>query len=294
METLEPDITDLSEQCVEGISDSPIDFMANIGNVIPINVMTRLIGFRDGNAQELFEAAVDSTAMLGATLTRVELEDHIVRTMEIETWIGEQLIRAVGEPNDEILGAVARGVESGVFTHQEGSVVLHTLLSAGGESTTSLLGNAVRILAERPALQSLLRSTPELIPFFIEEALRLESPFRFLLRTTIHDTYLGGVAIPKDATVLLLWGAANRDAATFDNADDIVLDRKVPRRHVAFGRGIHHCVGAPLARLEARIVLTSFLKQTASFTLDPDDPPRWVQSLMIRRHDRLAIRVMRS
>jgi cytochrome P450 len=294
METLEPDITDLSEQCVEGISDSAIDFMANIGNVIPINVMTRLIGFRDGNAQELFEAAVDSTAMLGATLTRVELEDHIVRTMEIETWIGEQLIRAVGEPNDEILGAVARGVESGVFTHQEGSVVLHTLLSAGGESTTSLLGNSVRILAERPALQSLLRSTPELIPFFIEEALRLESPFRFLLRTTIHDTYLGGVAIPKDATVLLLWGAANRDAATFDNADDIVLDRKVPRRHVAFGRGIHHCVGAPLARLEARIVLTSFLKQTASFTLDPDDPPRWVQSLMIRRHDRLAIRVTRS
>jgi cytochrome P450 len=232
--------------------------------------------------------------MLGATLTRVEVEDHIVRTLEIESWIGEQLDGTVGEPNDEILGAVARGVESGVFTHQEGSVVLHTLLSAGGESTTSLLGNAVRILAERPALQGLLRSAPELIPAFIEEALRLESPFRFLLRTTIRDTNLGGVAIPKDATVLLLWGAANRDSATFDNADDIILDRRVPRRHVAFGRGIHHCVGAPLARLEARIVLTSFLKQTEAFTLDPDDPPRWVQSLMIRRHDRLAIRVTRS
>jgi cytochrome P450 len=294
METLEPDITDLTERCVEGISDSAIDFMADIGNVVPINVMTRLIGFRDGNAQELFEAAVDSTSMLGATLTRVELEDHIVRTLEIESWIGEQLDGTVGEPNDEILGAVARGVESGVFTHQEGSVVLHTLLSAGGESTTSLLGNAVRILAERPALQSLLRSAPELIPAFIEEALRLESPFRFLLRTTIRDTNLGGGAIPKDATVLLLWGAANRDSATFDNADDIILDRRVPRRHVAFGRGIHHCVGAPLARLEARIVLTSFLKQTEAFTLDPDDPPRWVQSLMIRRHDRLAIRVTRS
>jgi len=294
METLEPDISGLTERCVEGISDSAIDFMADIGNVIPINVMTRLIGFRDGNAQELFEAAVDSTSMLGATLTRVEVEDHIVRTLEIESWIGEQLDGTVGEPNDEILGAVARGVESGVFTHQEGSVVLHTLLSAGGESTTSLLGNAVRILAERPALQGLLRSAPELIPAFIEEALRLESPFRFLLRTTIRDTNLGGVAIPKDATVLLLWGAANRDSATFDNADDIILDRRVPRRHVAFGRGIHHCVGAPLARLEARIVLTSFLKQTEAFTLDPDDPPRWVQSLMIRRHDRLAIRVTRS
>jgi cytochrome P450 family 144 len=292
METLEPDIIDLTERCVGGISDST-DFMAEIGNVIPINVMTRLIGFRDGNAHELFEAAVDSTSMLSATLTRVELEDHILRTMEIEIWIGEQLNGAVGDPNDEILGAVARGVERGVFTHQEGSVVLHTLLSAGGESTTSLLGNAVRILAERPDLQSRLRSAPELIAAFIEEALRLESPFRFLLRTTLHDTNLGGVAIPEDATVLLLWGAANRDSATFDDADDVVLDRKVPRRHVAFGRGIHHCVGAPLARLEARVVLTSFLKQTEVFTLDPEDPPRWVQSLMIRRHDCLPVKVTR-
>jgi cytochrome P450 len=294
MKALEPDIAELTEHCVGGISDSSIDFMADIGNVIPINVMTRLIGFRDGNAQELFEAAVDSTSMLASTLTRIQLEDHIVRTLDIEAWIGEQLEAAVGDPNDEILGAVARGVDSGVFTHQEGTVVLHTLLSAGGESTTSLLGNAVRILAERPSLQSHLRGAPELIPAFIEEVLRLESPFRFLLRTTAHDTTLEGVAIPEDATILLLWGAANRDSATFDNADDIVLDRKVPRRHVAFGRGIHHCVGAPLARLEARIVLASFLEQTEAFTLDPDDPPRWVQSLMIRRHDRLRIKVARS
>jgi cytochrome P450 len=91
-----------------------------------------------------------------------------------------------------------------------------------------------------------------------------------------------------------MWGAANRDPATFENADDIVLDRKVPRRHVAFGRGIHHCVGAPLARLETRIVLSSFLARTEIFRLDAQDPPRWVQSLMIRRHDYLAIEVTMS
>jgi len=291
METLKPEITEITAKCIGNVSDGRIDFMGAIGNVIAINIMTRLIGFRDARAQELFEAAVDSTSMLGATLTRVELEQHIVRTLEIEAWIGEQLKGAVDDPNDEILGAVARGIASGVFTHEEGSVVLHTLLSAGGESTTSLLGNAVRILAERQELQSLLRSSPELIPAFIEEVLRLESPFRFLLRTTEHDTILGGVAIPEDATVLLLWGAANRDPTMFENAEDIVLDRRVPRRHIAFGRGIHHCVGAPLARLEARVVLTSFLEKTEAFALDPDDPPRWVQSLMIRRHDTLALKV---
>lgn len=294
METLEPEITEITAKCIGSLSDGRIDFMAAIGNVIPINIMTRLIGFRDAHAQELFEAAVDSTSMLGSILTQGELEQHIVRTLEIEAWIAEQVKGAVDDPNDEILGAVARGIASGVFTHQEGTVVLHTLLSAGGESTTSLIGNAVRILAERPELQDLLRNSPELIPAFTEEVLRLESPFRFLLRTTEHDTTLGGVAIPQDASVLLMWGAANRDPATFENADDIVLDRKVPRRHVAFGRGIHHCVGAPLARLETRIVLSSFLARTEAFQLDPQDPPLWVQSLMIRRHNHLALEVTMS
>jgi cytochrome P450 len=98
------------------------------------------------------------------------------------------------------------------------------------------------------------------------------------------------VDILAGATVLLLWGSANRDA-TFENADEIVLNRKVPRRHVAFGRGIHHCVGAALARLEARVVLTALLEHTSAVRLDPEDPPKWVSSLMVRRHDRLAVQM---
>ena len=205
----------------------------------------RLIGFRNAGRQDLFDAAVDSTSMLGATLSRAELDQRILRTLEIETWIGEQLSEEVENPGDDILGAVAHGVSDGVLTHQEGCVVLHTLLSAGGESTTSLIGNAVRILAERQDLQDLLRRSPTLIPAFVEEVLRLESPFRFLLRTASRDSRLAGVDIPRESTVLLLWGAANRERATFQSPDDIVLDRKVPRRHVAFGRGIDHCVGDP-------------------------------------------------
>ena len=172
--------------------------------------MTRLIGFRNAGRQDLFDAAVDSTSMLGATLSRAELDQRILRTLEIETWIGEQLSEEVENPGDDILGAVAHGVSDGVLTHQEGCVVLHTLLSAGGESTTSLIGNAVRILAERQDLQDILRRSPTLIPAFVEEVLRLESPFRFLLRTASRDSTLAGVDIPSESTVLLLWGAANR------------------------------------------------------------------------------------
>jgi cytochrome P450 len=179
-----------------------------------------------------------------------------------------------------------------VFGEHEALTILHTLLSAGGESTTSLLGNAVRLLVEHQDLQEHLRQNAELIPTFVEEALRLEPPFRYHMRFATRDTTLGGVDIPAGATVLLLWGAANRDTAEFERPDEIDLQRRVPRHHVAFGRGLHHCVGAPLARVEARSVLTVLLERTSSITLAPEQAPRWVNSLMVRRHDRLPLRLV--
>jgi cytochrome P450 len=88
---------------------------------------------------------------------------------------------------------------------------------------------------------------------------------------------------------LMMWGAANRDAAAFKQPDEIVLDR--PRRHATFGRGIHNCVGAPLARLEARTVLAVLLESTSNITLDPDQPPKWVNSLLVRRHEHLPVQL---
>jgi cytochrome P450 family 144 len=171
----------------------------------------------------------------------------------------------------------------------EVTTILHTLLSAGGESTTSLLGNAVRMLAENPALQKQLRAQPEHVDVFVEEALRLESPFRQMLRSVPRDTTLSGVDIPAGSTVLLLFAAGNRDPAQFDNPDSVDLTRGSPKRHLAFGHGIHFCVGAALARIEARAVLTALLEQTGEFGLDPDRVPQWVDSLLVRRHHQLPI-----
>ena len=292
MAMLEADIVDIAEECVSQALDAmSVDFMAAIGNVVPITMIDRLIGFHDSELDQLLGAAFDSTAMLGSTLTYEELIALIGRSGEIQGWVADQLSAAMGDPAEDLLGAVARGVRDGAFTEYEAVVILHTLLSAGGESTTSLLGNAVRILAEHGDLQDHLRQNPELIPMFVEEALRLEPPFRYHMRFVPETTSLGGVEIPAGATVLLLWGAANRDAAVFDHPEDVDLTREVPRRHVAFGRGIHHCVGAPLARVEARSVLGVLLARTSQITLDPQSPPRWVNSLMVRRHEELTVRL---
>ena len=172
-------------------------------------------------------------------------------------------------------------------------IILHTLLSAGGETTSSLVGNAVRLLADDQELQQLLREKPELIDMFVEEALRLESPFRQQMRSIPHDTTLGGVDIPSGSTAVLLFGSANRDPAQFDNPDVVDLTRSSPRRHLAFGHGIHYCVGAALARIEARAVLTTLLERTREFTLDPDDAPRWAESFLVRRHEHLPLTAIR-
>src|ERR1700730_4919406 len=294
MAMLEPDITDLANACVTGAlaSGTPVEFMTAIGNVVPITMTSRLIGLRDADIDQLLSAAFDSTALLGSALSYDELMEFITRSGEIQEWLAGQVATAKQEPGDDILGAVARGVNDGVFGDLEAASILHILLAAAGESTTSLLGNAVRMLAERQDLQEHLRQNPEQIPRFVEEALRLEPPFRYHMRHVPEDTTLGGVKIPAESTVLLLWGAANRDAAEYERPDEIDLQRKAPRLHMAFGRGIHHCVGAPLARVEARIVLTVLLERTASITLDPEHPPRWVRSLMVRRHEQLPLRLV--
>jgi cytochrome P450 len=292
MTELEPDIVDIANGCVtRALGKGTFEFMAEIGNVVPISMISRLIGFHDSNLDQLLGAAVDSTAMLGSTLSFEGLLERMARTGEIQAWIADQLSAALKEPGDDLLGAVARGVNGRVFSDFEANVILHTLLSAGGESTSSLLGNAVRLLAEDEELQAHLRRNPEWVPAFIEEALRLESPFRYLMRSVPKDTTLGGVDIPSGATVLLLWGAANRDPVHFERPDEVDLQRQVPRRHVAFGRGIHHCVGAPLARIEALNVLTMLLDRTSSIALDSERAPRWVNSLLVRRHDQLPVRL---
>ena len=294
MRTLEHDIRALSASTVaSALRDNNFDFMATIGNIVPITVVAKLIGFRDTDPMQLLQAAFESTTMVGGTMPLERLNDLVTRIGVIQEWIADQVTAAGDGDDDTILLAVRRALEAGTLEMGEVQTILHTLLSAGGESTTSLLGNAVRMLAEDPALQQRLRARPEDIDVFVEEALRLESPFRQMMRSVPHDTTLGGTDIAAGSTALLLFAAGNRDPAQFDNPDSVDLTRGSPKRHLAFGHGIHFCVGAALARIEARAVLTELLEQTQDFALDPDHDPQWVDSLLVRRHEQLDLHATR-
>jgi cytochrome P450 family 144 len=291
MRALERDIDALAESTVtQALQDNTFEFMTAVGNVVPITVMARLIGFRETDPVQLLQAAFDSTTMVGGTVPLDQLNDLIARIGTIHAWIADQ-VTGVCEGDDEgILLAVKRALDEGTLEMGETTVILHTLLSAGGESTTSLIGNAVRLLAEDPVMQEHLREHPEAVDVYVEEVLRLESPFRQMMRSVPHDTTLGGIEIEAGSTALLLFAAGNRDPDQYDNPDAVDLQRGSPRHHLAFGQGIHYCVGAALARIEARAVLKAVLAGTRNFTLDPDGAPQWVDSLLVRRHQQLPIK----
>ncbi len=291
MQALEPDIVELAETLVDrALEAESVEFMTAIGNIVPITMISRLVGFRNSNLDELWTSAVNGTRLVGSTLALDDLLESASGMEGILLWIAGQLSVALDEPSEDLLGTVANAVNDAALSEAEAIGILTTLLSAGGETTTSLLGNGVRMLAERPELQEHLRQNPEQIATFAEEALRIESPFRYMMRFVPRPTTLGGTAIPAGSTVLLLWGSANRDPDEFERPDEIDLERRIPRRHVAFGRGIHHCVGAPLARVEARNVLQVLLERTKTISLQPDQKPSWVSSLLVRRHERLPVK----
>jgi cytochrome P450 len=285
---LEPFIGEVTARLVEAaLPGGATEFMSAVANRVPIEVVIALIGFKDGDPDALLKAAFASTDILAAAISRETLEERTALSTETALWIAQQLEAAIREPGDGVLGGLALGVRAGEIDGFSALAILHILLSAGGESTTSLIGNAVRILAEDADLQQRLRADPAQVPAFVEEVVRLEAPFRHHMRWVPKTTMLGDVEISEGATVLLMWGAANRDPDRFERPDEVILAR--PRRHVTFGSGIHTCLGNALARLEARVVLQTLLRLTGEVALDPAQPARRVNSLAVRRYEELPL-----
>ena len=148
--------------------------------------------------------------------------------------------------------------------------VAANLFAAGQETTVRLLGSALQLIAEDPELQGLLRGERHRIPNFIEETLRMESPIKGDFRLSKVPSTLGGVDLPAGTTVMLVNAAANRDPRRFDDPGTFDIDRENARHHLAFGRGIHTCPGAPLARAEARVSIERLLDRTSEIHISED------------------------
>jgi hypothetical protein len=190
-----------------------------------------------------------------------------------------------GTPPDDLITALMTSeVDGRRFDDVELFLLIHIFLAGGNDTTASGLANAVHLLAEHPGVRAELRADPSLIPNAVEEMLRLESPIQRLFRTPHTDTSVAGCPIAADDKVGVMFGAANRDPRVFDAPDDFDIHRdpRTLRKHLAFGFGIHGCVGSALARAQLRIGIETLLDRLGDWRLDPDRPPVRGGNLIVR------------
>ncbi|MGN2638189.1 cytochrome P450 [Nocardia takedensis] len=266
-----------------GLADGRVDWVRAVAERVPMLVVAELLGLPAHDVDDLVRWAFASTALLDGVVTAEQSVEATEAVGELAAHLTAAFTAATAEPGANLLGDLARVVADGDVDHDTAVMILIQLVAAGAESTISLLGASVWLLARHPDVLARLRADRGLIPAFVEEALRLESPFRGHFRHVVRDTSLGEVDLPAGAHLYLAWGAANRDPRRFDAPDRIDLRPSARRSHMAFGRGAHLCVGAALARLETRIGIEFLLDATvAGFTADTANP-QWVPSLLSRR-----------
>jgi cytochrome P450 family 144 len=274
----------------ESLHDGQIEWMSAMANRLPMMVVAQLLGLPGDDVDKLIRLGYAATTLLDGIVTPEQLQAAGMATFELSSYVLEHFENASASGEDGLIADMAARYASGELEQTPAMGMMITLFSAAGESTASLLGSAAWILADRPEIQQQVREKPELLGVFIEETLRFESPFRGHYRHVLRDTSLAGIELPAGSHLLLMWGAANRDPAHIDAPNEFRLNRTSMKDHVTFGKGAHFCVGAALARLEARIVLGMLLERTS--WIEAADVGEWLPSILVRRreHLRLAVR----
>ncbi|MCF8150739.1 MAG: cytochrome P450 [Burkholderiaceae bacterium] len=268
------------EAGLEALVDSLLDKLESRGDVdlvddyagaIPVEIIGNLLGVPHGQRDSLREWSLLVLGALEPVLKPEQIERASRAIVEMEHYLGkviEDRRRNPGDPETDMLSRLIAGEDGEQLEPKE---LMHNcifLLNAGHETTTNLIGNGLVALQEWPEQKARLIAEPELIKTAVEEFLRMESSNQLGNRLATRDTEIGGVNIPAQSFVTLGIGAANRDPEHFPDPDTLDIGR-APNRHLAFGSGIHQCVGMALGRLEGRVAIGRFLERFPDYSQLP-------------------------
>ncbi len=272
IEAQRPLISAQCTQLIDAMKAQPrLDLVTALAAPLPVTVIAHMLGVQDGDIL-LFKRWSDAIfSNIGDILFATPSPEAEQAGAEMDTYFIDRIEELRRNPINHLLGRlVETETDEGMLSNAELLSFCRLLLIAGNETTTGLITASVRIFDEFPETLAQLKQDPKLIPTFIEEALRFYSPFSATIRRTTCDTEIAGIKIPKGHLVMPMMASANRDESVFDQADQFLIDRD-PNPHLAFGFGIHFCLGAHLARLEGEIAVAALSKNFRTIKLIEKD-----------------------
>jgi cytochrome P450 len=293
---LEPRIRQISADLLAAASTTgEMDLIADYATPLPTLVIAEMMGIPSVDRERfaMWSQAIVNLSysmMGGAEAQRTTMEFYAVRP-EMHAYVMALVAERRAQPGSDLLSTIIQSnVDGQRLTEDDVFGFFLLLLSAATETTTNLIGNAVVTLLEHPDQLQLLRERRELLPGAIEEIVRFRSPGQVMFRQTTRDVQMHGRVIPANSFVLVMVGSANRDTSHIADAGQFLIARS-PNPHIAFGHGIHFCLGAALARLEGRIALTHLLDEFSTIELADETPWEPRQALHVHGPARLPIRL---
>ena len=295
VEALRPEIEKLVDGLLDGVVDrGELDVISDVAFPLPVIVIAQLMGIplEDGDQLKAWSKA------LARTIDPVVSEDVAQQAMfsglSFINYLNELIEQRRKDPGPDLLSALITAQdERGGLTHQELVVNTILLFIAGHETTQNLIGNGMLALMRNPDQRRRLTEEPDLIKGAVEEMLRYDGPVQLTARHLLNDTEVSGRRIGKGQTAILLLAAANRDPDQWEEPDRFLITRPDANRHIGFGNGIHFCLGAPLARVEAQAAVAAILRRLDDLELVEDSPP-YTDNFTLRGLARLPLSFRRS
>ena len=285
---LEPDVERLASELLDALPDhGPLDLHQGFTVPLPVDVVSQLLGVPAEHWPDV-RRWTDQVVKLVDPLVRfepAEVDEAIDGLHRLYRDLADHRRR---HPADDLLTGLTQAQEADGdrLSNDELATMVITLMGAGIETTAGILSASIVHLAANPDQRQLIRDHPDLWPNAVEELLRYDTPIKSVARRTLEPVEIGGVPIPAGSNLILSFVNAHRDPRRYDDPHALRLDRDQPRP-LAFGHGIHHCIGAALARLETRVGLRVLLDRYPDYTVEAID---WRRSLNLRSATRLVIR----
>lgn len=289
---LEPIIRSITTRLIDSwIDKGRIEFVEEFAVPLPVEVIARALNVPDDRLGDFKKWSDDSIAGIG---TNISIEERIraeYGVNDFQHYFAQQIEDRRVNPRDDILTNLLNArvddddpevVDKRPLDMPEMLSIVQQLLVAGNETTTKMLTEMVRLLAENPDEWRKLKTDPTRVERVVEETLRISTPTQGMWRLVTRDTELGGLPLKKGDRIVAVFSSANRDEALYDDPDEFDPDRDNLREHLAFGKGIHFCLGANLSRLEGKVALEELSSRLSSITLSDSNTFEYYPSFMLR------------